>query len=261
MLTADLRRFPVGPDDHVPDFGCGGGRPAFQPSRRGDAVVTLHAGPAGLRRVDQMVAAIRAAGKAPAVASARTACGDTTVMPRPDGSFGRVIAGAVLGHIPADHRALGQTAGVLRPGGQVAVAVPAWLPERICWRLSEDHHNASGGHVRICTRAGLEAKLARAGLRVGAHHQAPGLHCPRWWLTCVVGVDRADLPAARVNHQMLLWDIIKQPTIILLAERPRIRCSARALSSTRRNHSYAASPRRCRSLSGHMPPHEVPGGM
>jgi hypothetical protein len=47
------------------------------------------------------------------------------------------------------------------------VTVPAWLPERICWRLSDDYHNVPGGHVRIYTRPELEAKLRRAGLTVG----------------------------------------------------------------------------------------------
>ena len=59
---------------------------------------------------------------------------------------------------------MAEIARVLRPGGTVAVTVPAWLPERICWALSREYHEVPGGHVRIFTRAELTAKLAAAGL-------------------------------------------------------------------------------------------------
>ena len=75
---------------------------------------------------------------------------------------------------------------MLRPGGVAAITVPTWLPERICWRLSDDYHNVPGGHVRIFTRRELEAKLERAGLAVGGHHHAHALHSPYWWLKCAV---------------------------------------------------------------------------
>jgi SAM-dependent methyltransferase len=140
-------------------------------------------------------------------------------MPFPDGAFDRVIAAEVLEHIPDDWQALREIARVLRPGGQVAVTVPAWLPERICWRLSDDYHNAPGGHVRIYTRAEMETKLAQAGLRVGEHHHAHGLHSPYWWVKCAVGVHDDDHPLARAYHRLLVWDIMKKPAVTRLAER------------------------------------------
>ena len=90
-------------------------------------------------------------------------------MPFPDGAFDRVIAAEVLEHIPADQAAMAEIARVLRPGGLLAVTVPAWLPERICWRLSDDYHNVPGGHVRIFTRrgAGGQAGRGRAGGSAG----------------------------------------------------------------------------------------------
>jgi len=169
--------------------------------------------------VADMVGAMAAAGEVPAGAGARTVRGDATRMPFPDGAFDRVIAAEVLEHIPDDWQALREIARVLRPGGQVAVTVPAWLPERICWRLSDDYHNVPGGHVRIYTRAEMETKLAQAGLRVGGHHHAHGLHSPYWWLKCAVGVRDDDHPLARAYHQLLVWDIMKRPATTRLAER------------------------------------------
>ena len=139
-------------------------------------------------------------------------------MPFPDGSFDRVIAAEVLEHIPADRHALREIARVLRPGGRLAVTVPAWLPERVCWGLSEDYHNTPGGHVRIYTRREMEAKLAQAGLRPGGHHHAHGLHSPYWWLKCAVGVHDDGHPLARAYHRLLVWDIMKRPAVTRLAE-------------------------------------------
>ena len=112
-----------------------------------------------------------------------------------------------------------EIARVLAPGGIAAVTVPSWLPERICWALSDDYHNVPGGHVRIYTRTELEAKLARAGLAVGRHHHAHGLHSPYWWLKCAVGVHDDDHPLARAYHRLLVWDIMKRPAATRLTER------------------------------------------
>jgi SAM-dependent methyltransferase len=219
VLTVDFRRLSVGAGDRVLDLGCGGGRHAFEALRHGAAVVALDADAAELRGVADMVAAMQAAGEVPAGADARTVRGDATAMPFEDGAFDRVIAAEVLEHIPGDQQALHEIARVLRPGGQLAITVPAWLPERICWRLSADYHNTPGGHVRIYTRPEMEAKLARAGLRVGAHHHAHGLHSPYWWLKCAVGVHDDDHPLAKAYHRLLVWDIMKRPLVTRAAER------------------------------------------
>jgi len=218
MLTVDFRRLPVGPGDRVLDLGCGAGRHAFESLRRGATVVALDADAAELRGVAEMAAAMHEAGETPASADARMVCGDATAMPFPDGAFDRVIAAEVLEHIPADQQALAEITRVLRPGGVLAVTVPAWLPERICWRLSADYHNTPGGHVRIYTRAEMEAKLTAAGLRVGGHHHAHGLHSPYWWLKCAVGVHQDNHPLARTYHRLLVWDIMQRPAATRLAE-------------------------------------------
>ena len=218
MLTVSFDRLAVKPTDRVLDLGCGAGRHAFEALRRGASVVALDAYRSELAAVAAMFAAMVQAGEVPSGAHGTIAAGDATRMPFPDETFDKVIAAEVLEHIPADQQAMNEIARVLRPGGVAAVTVPAWLPERICWGLSDEYHNTPGGHVRIFTRRELELKLARSGLEVAGHHHAHALHSPYWWLKCAVGVGNDQHPLASAYHRLLVWDIISRPAITRLAD-------------------------------------------
>jgi len=213
MLTVDFGRLPIQPGTRLLDLGCGAGRHAFEAARRGAEVVALDSDHGELCQVSAVAAAMAEAGEIQVPASITAAAGDATRMPFPDGSFDIVIAAEVLEHIPADQSAMNEIARVLRPGGIAAVTVPAWLPERICWALSDDYHNVPGGHVRIFTRTELETKLRRAGLFVGGHHRAHALHSPYWWVKCAVGVRNDDHPLASAYHKLLVWDIMHKPAV------------------------------------------------
>ncbi len=218
MLTVNFGRLRIAPGDRLLDLGCGAGRHAFEALRHGARVVAMDTDGAELRAVSAMFAAMGESGEIPDGASGVTVTGDATRMPFPDGSFDKVIAAEVLEHIPADQAAMNEIARVLRPGGVAAITVPAWLPERICWRLSDDYHNTKGGHVRIFTRRELATKISRAGLAVGGHHHAHALHSPYWWLKCAVGVHNDDHPLASSYHRVLVWDIMRKPAITRLAD-------------------------------------------
>jgi SAM-dependent methyltransferase len=219
MLTVDFRQLPIQPGTRLLDLGCGAGRHAFEAARRGADVVALDTDRGELAQVSAIAAAMAEAGEIRTPASIMTAAGDATAMPFPDDSFHVVIAAEVLEHIPADQRAIGEIARVLRPGGVLAVTVPSWLPERVCWLLSDDYHNVPGGHIRIFTRHELETKLRRVGLVVGSHHHAHALHSPYWWLKCAVGVHDDDHPLASAYHRLLVWDIMKKPAVTRTADR------------------------------------------
>jgi hypothetical protein len=108
---------------------------------------------------------------------------------------------------------------VLRPGGTMAVTVPRWLPEKVCWALSDAYHEVEGGHVRIYTGDELVGKLESAGLFYDGRDHVHGLHAPYWWLKCAVGVTNDDHPAVKAYHRLLVWDIMKRPLATRLAER------------------------------------------
>ena len=216
MLTVRYDWLGLAAGDRLLDLGCGAGRHAFEAYRRGAQVVALDYDAAELKDVQGMFGALVETEGSTLPRSAWAACanGDATRLPFPDGVFDRVIAAEVLEHIPEDTAALSELARVLRPGGTIAITVPAWLAEQVCWALSDEYHApfVPGGHVRIYSEPELRSKLRAAGLKPGAAHHAHALHTPYWWLKCAVGPTNNDHPVVRAYHEVLLWDIAgRQP--------------------------------------------------
>jgi SAM-dependent methyltransferase len=213
MLTVDFDRLGLRPGDRVLDMGCGAGRHAFEAYRRGGDVIAFDQDGDELAGVLDLFAAMREAGEVPAGAEADIKQGDALSLPFADGEFDRVVAAEVLEHIPRDTAAIAELARVLRPGGTIAVTVPRWLPERVCWALSDAYHQVEGGHVRIYTEAELAGKLRRSGLELEGHSFAHALHAPYWWLKCWVGLDRESDRWVQLYHRLLVWDMMRRPAL------------------------------------------------
>lgn len=218
MLTVDFDRLGVGPGTRVIDVGCGAGRHSFAAYRRGADVIAFDQDAEELGNVGVMLTAMREVGEAPETADAQVVVGDALALPYPDESFDCVIASEILEHIPDDDTAIAELVRVLKPGGSLAVTVPRWLPERICWLLSDDYHANEGGHIRIYKATELRAKITEAGLGFTHTHFAHGLHSPFWWLKCAVGVEKQDHPAVTAYHKLLVWDMMSQPALTRAAE-------------------------------------------
>jgi SAM-dependent methyltransferase len=221
VLTVDYERLGVRAGDRLLDLGCGGGRHAFEAFRRGARVVALDRDHDELQDAASILWAMRDQDEAGPGASGGVTQGDALALPFPDANFDRVIAAEVLEHIPDDADALAELTRVLRPGGTIAVTVPSWLPERVCWALAEDYHApvVPGGHVRIYRRGDLADHLRRAGLTVTGFDHAHALHTPYWWLKCAVGVRNDGHPLARAYHRFLVWDMVHPESPVRLIER------------------------------------------
>lgn len=221
MLTVRYEVLRLRPGDLVLDLGCGFGRHAYEAARRGGRVVAADFSGAELKEVRNTFDAMLDAGEIAPGTAVGTVQGDGTRLPFTDGAFDRVIASEVLEHIPDDDDAVAELARVLRPGGTMAVTVPAWLPEKVCWLLSDEYHApfVEGGHLRIYHEWELRAKLRAAGLKPGFAHHAHALHTPYWWLRCAVGPQNDDHSAVRVFRRLLEWDIVETPAITRWTER------------------------------------------
>lgn len=219
MLTVDFDRLGVGPGTRFIDVGAGAGRHSFEALRRGADVTAYDLDDVELKGVDEMFAALQAAGEVPEGATARVQVGDVLDMPFDSASFDVVLASEILEHVPQDGPAIAELVRIVRPGGVLAVTVPRWLPERICWALSDDYHANEGGHIRIYKADALVAKVAATGMQPTHRHHAHALHSPYWWLKCAVGVDRDQHRLVRAYHRLLVWDMLSAPALTRLAER------------------------------------------
>ena len=221
MLTVDFDRLGLAPGDRLLDLGCGAGRHAFEAHRRGAHVIALDRSEAETPGVAGLLAAMRAQDEAPATALGTAVTADGLSLPFAEGSFDRVVASEVLEHVADDGAVIAELTRVLRPGGTLAVTVPRWFPEQVCWALADDYHAPAvpDGHVRIYRAGQLAGRLTRSGLAMTGSHHAHALHTPYWWLRCLVGVDREEALPVRLYHRFLVWDITRRPRPVRLLER------------------------------------------
>jgi SAM-dependent methyltransferase len=212
VLTVDFGRLQLRPGSRVLDIGSGNGRHAFEALRRGAEVVATDLDGAALAEVEGMAEAMLLEGDVVAGGSLRTVIADARRLPFEDAEFDVVIAAEVLEHIHEDVEAIAELCRVLRPGGLLAVTVPRWWPERVCWALSSEYHDIPGGHVRIYRRGELAERLRSSGFVIAPpHHHAHALHSPYWWLRCAIGMSREQAVAARLYHRFLVYDLMRRP--------------------------------------------------
>ncbi|MER6970949.1 class I SAM-dependent methyltransferase [Nocardioides sp. NBC_00850] len=225
MLTVDFDRLGLQAGERVLDMGAGGGRHAFEMYRRGADVIAFDQDAEELAKVSDWFFAMR--DEVPEGANAEVKEGDALSLPFADGEFDRIVAAEVLEHIHRDVDAIKELVRVLRPGGTLAISVPRWLPEVVNWKLSEDYHNTTGGHIRIYTDHELIDKVTKAGrpndgtpgeaMIFEGKSYAHGLHAPYWWLKSAVGVDNDKHVLVKAYHQILVWEIMKNPLPLRLA--------------------------------------------
>jgi SAM-dependent methyltransferase len=219
LTTIDFRRLYLAPGQRVLDLGCGEGR---------HAISVWLAAPARVVGIDRNAADIataqcRATEFAAPDSDPQRALGfaraDGVRLPFADQSFDRVICAEVLEHVPDYAAMLAEIGRVLKPGGVLAVSVPRWFPEWVCWRLSDAYHQVEGGHVRIFRTGALTRAIEAHGMRRFHRHWAHALHVPYWWLRCLLWSRGESAWPIRAYHRLLVWDLMQRPWITRMLER------------------------------------------
>ncbi|MCA1787162.1 MAG: class I SAM-dependent methyltransferase, partial [Desulfobacteraceae bacterium] len=135
-----------------------------------------------------------------------------------DSSFDAVICSEVLEHIDDDDLAVSELVRILKPGRILAISVPRFLPEKICWLLSDAYHTTDMGHVRIYCKNALVQKFLAKNMTFAGSHFAHSIHTPYWWLKCLTGPDRTDVPLVNLYHKLLVWELMQKPASLCFVD-------------------------------------------
>jgi 2-polyprenyl-3-methyl-5-hydroxy-6-metoxy-1,4-benzoquinol methylase len=216
MLTVDFDRIPLRPGMHVLDAGCGGGRHICEAFRRGGVhVAGIDLGWEDLCRTKGYLALMAPEARGRWVVSRA----DVTGLPFADAVFDVVVCSEVLEHVAEGRTAVAELVRVLKPGGDLVVTVPRFLPERICWAISAAYHREPGGHIRIFKKKELLGLLSEAGAACWQIRYRHALHAPYWWLKCLVGHKNETFWMVRAYRKFLEWEIIRHPPWVAAIDR------------------------------------------
>jgi len=217
MITVDSQNLNLCPGQKVLDLGCGEGRHSIH------LMITDEVDVYGIDLCldDVRVASERAEPfSGPKHAKGRLLFGvaNGLQLPFADSTFDVVICSEVLEHIEDYKAVLAEIDRVLKPSGIFAATVPAYFPEWICWKLSDEYHQVEGGHIRIFREKELRGSIEALGHRHFARHKAHALHSPYWWLKCLFW-GKPDSRLVAAYHRLLVWDLMKQPMLTRVAEK------------------------------------------
>lgn len=144
--------------------------------------------------------------------------GNINSIPLESASLDAVMCSEVLEHVDSPEESIQELIRVLKPGGVMALSVPRYLPELICWKLSKDYSKTPGGHIRIFRHNQLKNLGINNGLEYQSFHWAHGLHSPYWWLQCLFWKTRETSHIVKLYHRLLVWDLMKRPLFTKILE-------------------------------------------
>ena len=144
--------------------------------------------------------------------------GDIHCLPFKNNSYDAVICSEVLEHIENPEFAISELVRVLKPGAVLAISVPRYLPELICWKLSSEYSKTPGGHVRIFKHKELRQLIEQQEVTYSSFHWAHALHSPYWWLKCIFWGRKDEHWLVQKYHELLLWDLMKKPLLTRFLE-------------------------------------------
>lgn len=237
MKTIAIDRLELHDGDRVLDIGCGEGRHLYSCYRDSrTTVIGLDPDPEALGTFRDWFTDMPL--PEPRDRTWGLLRGSALRLPFEENAFDVVLCAEVLEHLPDYRSALNEMERVLKPDGRLAISVPRFFAEWVCWVLSdeEDFPSDSGGHIRIFRRRELRRRFERRGFELETAYSVHGLHTPYWWLKALLGnldrpptvVDKDETPEwwprtltgrgeyshplLELCHRFLVWHIMRRPT-------------------------------------------------
>ena len=211
MITIDFNKLDIKPDARILDIGCGEGRHTIKAcQQKGTICIGADFVFKNLVETKNKLSFYNNFTDLKCK-TVDLSCMDVTKMPFKNSSFDSIICSEVLEHIPDDAMAISELVRILKPKKNLAVSVPRFWPEKICWHLSDEYFNANMGHVRIYKKKSLIKTIESFGVKHYACHYAHSIHAPFWWLKCFFGPNRTDSKPVNLYHRILVWDLMKKP--------------------------------------------------
>ena len=137
MITVDFKRLRIQNGTNILDIGCGSGRHMGAAVRyKKIFAVGTDLASDNLKETARRLVFQEKLGEGGGTWD--LCASDITCLPFADQSFDTVICAEVLEHISDEKTAVKELNRVLKPGQILAVSVPRFFPEWICWKISRE---------------------------------------------------------------------------------------------------------------------------
>jgi ubiquinone/menaquinone biosynthesis C-methylase UbiE len=209
MLTFNFNKINVNPEGTMLDLGCGEGRHIFGVMEQFPDLKCIGLDP----HIESLEKAKEGLEFLESISNRKTnfLSGSAYSLPFNDNSFDLVVCSEVLEHLHEYKDAIKEISRVLRPGGQFLASVPAELPEKICWYLSEEYQNQPGGHLRIFKKNKLIEDITGLNFVFESSQRFHSIHSPYWWLRCFFWESQETNPLIKIYKKILERHILKKP--------------------------------------------------